>query len=50
MEGLAKDITDLADKDLLKTEHHEIKKREKNLIIKGIPVVEEETATEHCLT
>ena len=47
VEGLAKDITDLADKiDLLKTEHDEIKKREKNLIIKGIPEVEEETATE----
>ena len=47
MEGLAKDITDLADnRDLLKTEHDEIKKREKNLIIKGIPEVEKETATE----
>ena len=47
LEGLTKDITDLADKiDLLKTEHEEIKKREKNLIIKGIPEVEEESATE----
>ena len=30
----------------MKTEHEEIKKREKNLIIKGIPEVEEESATE----
>ena len=30
----------------MKTEHEEIKKREKNLIIKGIPEVKEESATE----
>ena len=30
----------------MKNEHEEIKKREKNLIIKGIPEDEEETATE----